>query len=318
MQRHTHLCIIVPAILTLAVTSCASQTAPDTPQPTPTEMVAPTQTSEPRYIGAGTYFESLKVGAVERAFLLHVPPSYEHGTQMPLVFSLHGAGGNAFGQENASQWFDKADEEDFIVVNPQAMEPTRVWLGVFLDSTGDPDVEFIQLLLDHLTNELSIDPARIYATGLSNGGTMTNRLGCDFSDTLAAIAPVAGAHSGFQLCEVERPVSVLALHGTDDRVIPYLGNDGDVPPVRTWVEAWAGRDRCAAGPAITQPYEAVSIEAWSDCSEQTEVALLTVHGGGHTWLGIEFAWEEGRYVAKLGATDVIWDFFESHPKQPAP
>jgi polyhydroxybutyrate depolymerase len=237
---------------------------------------------------------------------------------MPLVVNLHGAGGNAFQQENASQWFEKADEQGFIVVNPQAMEPSRVWNGVFLDSTGDPDVDFIRALLEHLTSELRIDPARIYATGLSNGGTMANRVGCDFSDIFAAIAPVAGAHSGFHLCEIVRPVSVLAVHGTDDQIIPYEGNGTDIPSVRTWVEAWAGRDECAARSVVTEPNEFVSLEAWDDCREQVEVALLTVNGGGHSWLGIDFAWEEGRYVIKRGATDSIWEFFVAHPKQAAP
>lgn len=97
-------------------------------------------------------------------------------------------------------------------------------------------------------NRQPFDPARIFATGLSNGGTMANRLGCDLSQFFAAIAPVAGAHSGFLLCDVSQAISVLAIHGTDDNVIPYEGNGEDVPPVRMWVEAWAERDGCALAP----------------------------------------------------------------------
>jgi polyhydroxybutyrate depolymerase len=302
-------------ILMSAIVACTGQAPSPTLEFAPTAPLPPTATNPPKYLAGSTTLEWITIGSQERAFVLHIPPGYEHGIEMPLVINMHGAGSNAFQQETASQWFEKADQEGFIVVNPQAMEPTRVWIGVFLDSTGDPDVNFLRDLLVQLNLELSIDPARVYATGLSNGGTMANRLGCDFSGVLAAIAPVAGAHSGFHLCEIERPVSVLAVHGTDDRIIPYEGNGTDIPSVRTWVEAWAGRDGCDQASSSTEPYEQVTLEAWSGCAEQAEVALMTVHGGGHGWLGLEFVWESGRYEAERGATDEIWEFFKRHPKE---
>lgn len=258
--------------------------------------------------------DSIAVGDQERLFLVHVPTGYESDYPAPLVFNLHGAGSNALAQENASQWIQKADEAGFVVVAPQAIEPARVWLGVFLDDLGDPDIGFFVSMLAELQGELNIDPDRIYATGLSNGGTMSNRLGCDLSQFFAAIAPVAGAHSGFQLCDVSEPVSVLAIHGTDDRVIPYEGNGSDVPPVRTWVEAWAARNNCPPESAESEPYSEVIKETWSGCDGSTTVSLITVQGGGHSWLGLEFVWEEGRYATVTTATDEIWDFFVAHPK----
>jgi polyhydroxybutyrate depolymerase len=266
------------------------------------------------YLDPQTYLEHIEIGGQERLFMVHIPTGYDADRAVPLVFSLHGAGSNAFAQESASQWIRKADEEGFVVVTPQAIEPSRVWLGVYLDELGDPDMEFFAGMLATLQGQLSIDPARIFATGLSNGGTMANRLGCDLSQSFAAIAPVAGAHSGFFLCEVSEPVSVLAVHGTDDTVIPYEGNGSDVPPVRTWVEAWAERDGCVPESAVSEPYPEVFLEAWSQCNESAEVSMLTVQGGGHTWLGLEFSWEEGRYVTTTSATDAIWDFFVAHPK----
>ena len=167
----------------------------------------------------------IRVADQDRIFLVHIPVGYEPGTPVPLVFNLHGAGSNAMAQESVSRLFRKADQEGFVVVAPQASEPGRVWLGVYLDELGDPDMEFLSALLNELQQQLDLDPNRIYATGLSNGGTMANRLGCDLPEFFAAIAPVAGAHSGLHLCEVSEPVSVLAIHGTDDLMIPYEGNE---------------------------------------------------------------------------------------------
>ena len=320
MFRLSHF-VALPVLFTAV--ACAA--TPSTPVPTNLPTETPTQLptdepSEPRtfqreYLDPQTYLDRIEVGGQERLFMVHVPTDYESNRPFPLVFSLHGAGSNFFAQENASQWIQKADEEGFVVVTPQAMEPSNVWLGVFLDELGDPDIEFFAGMLDQLQAELSIDPARIYATGLSNGGVMANRLGCELSESFAAIAPVAGAHSGFHLCDVSEPVSVLAVHGTDDLVIPYQGNGEDVPPVRTWVEAWAERDGCEAEPAESEPYPDVILEAWNGCAGSTAVSLMTVRGGGHTWLGLEFVWEEGRYVTTTTATDAIWDFFETYPKR---
>lgn len=47
-------------------------------------------------------------------------------------------------------------------------------------------------MLDALGREPCVDARRVYATGLSNGGVMAHRPGCELSDRIAAIAPVAG------------------------------------------------------------------------------------------------------------------------------
>ena len=55
------------------------------------------------------------------------------------------------------------------------------------------DVGFVRALIDSLERELEIDPRRVYATGISNGGMFAHRLACELPGVLAAIAPVAGA-----------------------------------------------------------------------------------------------------------------------------
>lgn len=309
--------LVLSVSLLLAACSVLAPEATEAPTVAPLEPTVLQATAEPteqRYLLPGDYLDSLVVANQRRDFVLHVPTGYQPGAPLPLVFDLHGAGGNALQQEALSHWHDKADQEGFFVATPQALGNPPAWTGVFLDEQGNADMLFLFGLLEYLKAQLNVDPGRIYATGLSNGGTMVNRLGCDLSEQFAAIAPVSGAHSGMQLCQPKLPVSVIAIHGTDDRVIPYEGNGSDVPSVHTWVSAWAERDGCDQQSAITRPYDEASQETWSNCQEGTQVVLLTIEGGGHGWLGMGYEWNGTTFVPSASATDVIWTFFAAHAR----
>ena len=89
------------------------------------------------------------------------------------------------------------------------------------------DVRFISDLIDRLMAEYNIDPARIYANGLSNGGGMSDVLACTLSDRIAAIGGVSGAvpASRADECHPPRAVPVIAFHGTADPIVPYSGGE---------------------------------------------------------------------------------------------
>lgn len=287
----------------------------DTPVPTPTPSPPPAAAApNARYQKPGDYVDQILIDGVGRWFTVHLPPSYQPGAPMPLVVNLHAYSSTAFGQEELSGMNAKADEEGFVVVNPQALNDPPSWWGPLPGEAGQSDRDFFEALLIYLQEMLSIDPARIYATGMSNGGTMTYRLGCDMANTFAAIAPVAGGHVAHPFCKPERPVSVLVIHGTDDQVIPYYGNDTDSPPVHTWLEAWASHDDCDPTPSTDQPYPGVTSETWSDCAEGTMVVLYSLEGGGHTWPGALPGMTSGAVFPGMDATDVIWTFFKAHPR----
>jgi polyhydroxybutyrate depolymerase len=77
------------------------------------------------------------------------------------------------------------------------------------------DVSFVGQLLDHLTASMCIDEARIYATGLSNGGGMAQMLACR-EERIAAIGVVAAAPFVDAGCDDAGPMPVIAFHGTSD------------------------------------------------------------------------------------------------------
>jgi polyhydroxybutyrate depolymerase len=91
------------------------------------------------------------------------------------------------------------------------------------DRAGVDDVAFINSVIDDVSGQDAVDPGRVYATGISNGAFMAQRLGCDLADRIVAIAPVAGTLGAGVSCQPDQPVSVLEMHGTSDPLVPYAG-----------------------------------------------------------------------------------------------
>ena len=125
---------------------------------------------------------------VKREYLLYVPKSYDPSTPTPLIISLHGAGLWGAAQRDMSQFNTVADREGLIIVYPSGVggKGVRVWHEE--EGPGLPrDVTFISELIDTLEARYNIDPARIYANGLSNGGGMSFVVSCTLSHRIAAV-----------------------------------------------------------------------------------------------------------------------------------
>ena len=330
--------IIVFLILTIIISACATEapaptvTSEHTATSEPSATPQPSATLEPttlpiydsstsyRYINPGDYIHEITVDGVQRMFVVHIPPGYIPGESMPLVINFHGRSSTAFEQEETSQMNSKADEEGFIVVAPQALDDPATWWGSVPREIGDQDRKFMGAMIASLRREISIDPARIYATGMSNGGSMSNGMGCALSDMIVGIAPVSGGHVFYEECYPEHPVSVFAIHGTDDHIIPYegdysYGDERDTIAVHVWIEAWAERNGCDIEPVFEEPYPTITLETWGNCDEGVEVTLLTIEGGEHTWPTTRYGTDWGEIQLYIDATNAVWEFFETHPRQ---
>src|SRR5258708_27249289 len=169
-----------------------------------------------------------------RESILYVPRSYDRAKPTPLVISIHGAENWPSFQMNVSQWNKIADEQGFIVVYPAGEGGgLKTWhmRGWSTTPARMPDVVFISELIDKLEASYNLDPARIYANGLSNGGGVTFALSCTLSRRIAAFGPVAAAVTlPLDWCPDSRPAPMLAFHGTPGRFTPYTGaKDGLAP-----------------------------------------------------------------------------------------
>lgn len=282
----------------------------------------------------GTIEGHLNFDGRERSYLLHIPPQYQPGKIMPLVIVLHGGGGDAGNAERMSQMSLKADKEGFIVVYPNGtgflknrLLTWNAWncCGYALKNQVN-DVGFIRALILHLQSQYSIDPKRVYATGLSNGGMMAHRLGCELSDKIAAIAPVAGALNS-NVCQPSQPVSVIIFHGTEDQHVQYNGG----PSKKSFINRESRIDQSAAHAVslwtkadgtLAIPEEKhfgnIYVETYSGGKDGSEVVLYTIRGQGHAWPGGLSGMRNGNVdppTKEISATNIMWDFFKKHPKK---
>lgn len=257
-----------------------------------------------------------------RSYLLYVPDSYDPQTPTPLVISIHGYAEWPAHQAHTSRWNELADEQGFLVVYPSGTDFPKRWRTTGLPSTSgasEMDVRFISDLIDQLEVDYNIDPARIYANGLSNGGGMSYLLACQLANRIAAVGGVAGAYTfPVDQCHPSRPVPLIAFHGDADPVVPYLGGpsrsfDIPFPSVPDWMEAWAERNQCAQKTAFPREEEVFSVH-YEGCAQNAEVIFYTIQGGGHTWPGGNPlpAWLVGNTSQTISATELMWNFFEEH------
>jgi polyhydroxybutyrate depolymerase len=269
--------------------------------------------------------ESIQSSGIKRDYLLYVPRSYDRRKPTPLVISMHAAGLWAAAQMQTSQWNRIADREGFIVVYPEGTDLGGPRIFHVERSAGLMlDVLYISDMIDTLRAHYHIDPAMIYANGLSNGGGMSFVLSCTLGDKIAAVGLVASAQTlPFEWCPDTRPVPMIAIHGTADPVTPYHGGTSWVsrrgfPDIPGWVEKWARRNQCAPQAVDRDVARDITRRSYYRCAYNADVVLYSVRGGGHTWPGGEPLpeWMVGKTSNSIDASQEMWQFFKQHRLRP--
>ena len=256
-----------------------------------------------------------------RRYLLHVPENLDSSQPVPLVITIHGFAQWPANQMNVSQWNPIADREGFIVVYPSGTGFPKRWQA-FPQTPDDSskDVIFISDLIDALSAQYNIDPARIYVNGLSNGGGMTFLLGCELADRIAATGTVAGAFvMPMEECNPSRAVPLIAFHGTADPIVPFHGGPSEgfdlpFPDIPQWVGQRAALNICDPTPAQLPAIGNVTGIHYTGCAEDAEVVFYTIDGGGHTWPGGKPLPEQITGVTNMdiSASETMWEFFQQY------
>jgi len=280
----------------------------------------------------GDHMRTVSVEGVHRSYLVHVPQQYDPATPTPVVLAFHGGGANAENMAAFSGLNEKADHGGFIVVYPAGSGRLQNLLtfnagnccGHAAVSNVD-DVAFTRALLDDLAQAVNVDPRRVFATGMSNGAMMTYRLASELSDRIAAIAPVGGP-MGTKDCHPSRPVPVMHFHGDSDEFAPFSGGKGRGPSgthfysVQHSIDAWVAANGCDTTPTTTHLVDrqddgtTVRQARYGSGKEGSEVVLVVIEGGGHTWPGKEPRMRFlGVSTRDISANDMIWEFFQQHP-----
>jgi polyhydroxybutyrate depolymerase len=275
--------------------------------------------------------QTLVHDGIERSYVVFVPQSVtQRGGLAPLVMVLHGGGGNADNAERMTGFSDEAEKEGFIVVYPEGtgrFGKMLTWnaghcCGYAMKNRVD-DVGFISAMIDKLIRDYPVDTRRIYATGMSNGGMMTHRLGIELSNRMAAIAPVVATLFGAE-AKPKHPVSALMINGMLDKHVPYQGGppggrfsdawDGTpTKPAQEQAAFWARADGCMNPPE--QKDDSAYVLTQYRCPDGRDVEMYLIKDNGHAWPGGQQGSRMGdKPSTAVNGTDVIWAFFKAHAK----
>jgi polyhydroxybutyrate depolymerase len=263
-------------------------------------------------LAAGDHTLTLDTPEGRREVFLHAPRGAYR--PRPLVIALHGAGetGQDFARDTGFSRL--ADREKFLVAYPSAGGPNAFWNISGQVPGGSNDVEVLERSLDQLESAVCVDPARVFVTGVSNGGGMTARLGCELSERLAGAAAVAGGYRSLPPCRPQRPLPVLEIHGTADQVVPYGGKAPDYRgSVARWLAQWRRIDGCRGRADRLRPAPGVTEIAWRHCNAATRVEHVRLDGQAHGWPGGP---RTDPPPAPFAATWRTWEFFRTLPPRP--
>ncbi len=168
-----------------------------------------------------------------REHIIHLPESFDVSKSYPLVFILHGGRGNAEFTMNYKLFNETSNTNEFIAVYPNGSSTrtsingwiSRHWADgrttLIPDEMGFNDVQYIDNLIDTIQNVYSIDLRKVYASGISNGGFMFQRLACELSNRIAAVATVAANFPDSLVSKCNpTPTSIMFVNGTSDSFVP--------------------------------------------------------------------------------------------------
>jgi polyhydroxybutyrate depolymerase len=275
-----------------------------------------------------------------RDYILEVPDGLS--LPAPTVFVLHGGTRSASKIRRSTDFHDQGEISGFVTVYPEgigghwhdAREAAQI-IGK-QGGKGADDVGFLTTLAGRLTAEGVADPRRIYVTGSSNGGMMSFRLACEAADVFAAFAPVIASlpEKAEHSCKPVRPVPLLMINGTDDKLIPWeggrvapmtAGQRGRVLPVMKSMEMFHKLNGCAKAESQDahvpgDPYTIpLFITRYAGCGGGSELGLYRFDGMGHRWPESARPWYGGIWDDIVGpaptrfpAAEHIWAFFARH------
>ncbi|WP_437922974.1 prolyl oligopeptidase family serine peptidase [Sorangium sp. So ce291] len=256
--------------------------------------------------------QTLTVGGVTRYFLMYVPENYDPSKPLPLVFGIHGLNMNNVWAAHDNSGFQLIQETDdqALLIYPQGLPAdgrsrppsTESQWGTADSNWGGPppsanrerleaDLAFFDAMLEHAKANYCVDTKRVFAVGFSQGGFMTNTLGCERSSVFRGLAPVAGwGPNGSQpTCgDASAAHALIQTQGdTDGTVTPALG--------QSTRDFWRARNGCEATTMPSATFGNACVE-YQGCNDGLPLVYCT-HPGGHS--------------VPSGAGGRAWRFFQS-------
>ena len=303
---------MLAGVLAIAgVAACSGSSEPIDPS-APQKFDAAGCTPSEHELGKTTVVD-IEFDGLDRSYRLFVPTGYDSAEPTPLTLNWHGLGSNG-AQQEAYTGTVVAEDRGYIVAFPNGVGRSFN-AGLCCSGSGNPpheedDVGFARAIVDDIASRFCVDRRRIFSTGMSNGGYMSERLACNASDLVAAVAPVSALGYAVRNCAPTRPVPIIAFNGTEDPLVRYSG-------ATTTMATWAERNGCNAEPIVIER-EGDYCERWEGCAEGATAEFCTINDMEHCWPSDEInivlpGFCNSGGFGPIDATDDMYDFFEAHP-----
>jgi polyhydroxybutyrate depolymerase len=230
-----------------------------------------------------------------------LPADWSPDKTYPVVVLLHGITANSTVQNAYLRTSILVDELQYVLVLPEGTRNSnddQFWNATTnccdFEGSGVDDAAYLIELARDAVARYGGDSQRLYFFGHSNGGYMSYRLACDYSDEIAGIASLAGSSWVDPAnCGNPGPVTVLQVHGTDDETVLYDGRlfEGEIvqPGAEEVIARWVERSGCDAEPGFVgsvdfdsaAPAEETTKDRWANCAGGTAVQLWRMNGSSH-------------------------------------
>jgi len=283
-----------------------------------------------------------------RSYTIYIPSTWTPNVVSPLLIALHGLSGWDLQLMDNTAFNNLAEANNFIVVYPNGTgeklgdRSIRSWNGgqVGWCTTGNcppsqiskiDDVGYISNLIDDVSSRYPIDPKRVYLTGHSNGSQLAQRLACQLSNKITAVAVVAG-HLALDTCNPDSPVSLLQIYGTEDTLNLENGGTAKISfgiysyefnskGVMKSVQEMALANGCSSNYSQNNNLtnKDLTIYTWPGCKNGVIVSSIRISGASHAWMGrpaqsADSIKLSGEPYMKIDASKVIWSFLANKVK----
>ncbi len=282
-------------------------------------------------------YKTINVDGRQREYIIHLPPSYSNTNKLPILFGLHGGGGN---YEQTIKFYNLnglADKNGFIVIYPNAIGKSWTMRGFSSRAKGNDttidDIHFISVLLDTIIQHYNGDSTKVFTTGISRGGEFSLYLADKLSSRIIAIAPVCASvpKEFLKTYSFKHPTPVLLMNGTDDPLIPYNGGFGkylktdepgegfDMSSTDDLIKKIVSLDSCGSVVMVKNIADSdhddgcTALKNEYQCTN-SHVLFIKVINGGHTWPGGKQYLPKfiiGKVCRDFNAEDEIFNFFLS-------
>ncbi|KAF1936264.1 hypothetical protein EJ02DRAFT_414324 [Clathrospora elynae] len=266
----------------------------------------------------------LSSSGILRSYTYHLPASYDLNKAYPVVLGFHGSSSIGVFFEVDTKLDDARYSGNKIMVYPNGIDGSWAGPSYHTESTVRDDVQFVADVVADVERNFCVEEGRIFGVGMSNGGGFIGTLACD--PVGSKIFRAYAAHSGAFYTDINGPnngcapakvVPILEIHGTSDKTVKYeggMGEGGLEPPISSWLEWWAQRNKCTSKSEETLNDGKVLHQSWTCDGKVGLLQHYKVKDLGHCWADTEINFSQ-RTVPQgpsvIRASEIVMKFFDS-------